>query len=51
MFQIFRPVFLLIEFVNDDAHQEVQSKETPEYNEGNKKSVADETVLKSWLNV
>ena len=44
-------VLLLVELVNDDANQEVQSEETPEYNEGNEKAVADEAVLKFWLNV
>ena len=44
-------VFLFIELVNNDANKKVQSEETPEHNEGNEKSVADETVLKFWLNV
>ena len=44
-------VLLFVELVNNDAHQEVQSEETPEHNEGNEKAVADETVLKFWLNV
>ena len=44
-------VFLFIELVYDDADKEVESKETSEHNEGHEKTVADETVFKSGLDV
>ena len=42
-------VLLLVELVDDDANEKVQSEETSKHDEGNKVDVEIEAVLEAWL--